>query len=151
MALSVKATKLTGRTLAKLMSAALRQMKKARDAPKPGNQSIKRLNRTIGGDTANLEVMGRIQSFEQIAKKHQVSYHVVKDISTDPPKWTVYFKAKQEKDMTAAFSEYAKKTLTKTADKAKPSVLGMLQKMKELAKNQVTDRVKNKDRGGHEL
>lgn len=148
-ALSVKGSKLTGKMLAKAMAAALRQMKKARNAPKVGNQSIKRLNRTVSGGTDNIEVMGRIKSFEQIARKHQVSYHVEKDIGTDPPKWTVFFKTRQEKDMTTAFSEYAKKMLGK--ERSKPSVLGTLQKMKELAKNQVTDRVKNRDRGGHEL
>lgn len=151
MALSVKTTKLTGRVLAKLMAAALRKMKKARDAPKVGNQSLVRLNRTIGGDTDNLEVMGRIRDFEKTAKKHGVSYHIVKDISTDPPKYTVYFKARQEKDMMAAFSEYAKKKLSRTAVKGKPSVLATLQKMKELAKTQATDREKNRNRGGHEL
>jgi hypothetical protein len=150
-ALSVKTTKLTGRALAKLMLAALRQMKKARDAPRAGNQSIRRLNRTVGGDTGNLEVMGRIRDFERIAKKHDVSYHVEKDASTDPPKWTVYFKSRQEKGMTDSFSEYAAMKLSKTRERAKPSVLDTLRRMKELAKKQVTDRVKNKDRGGHEL
>ena len=151
MALSVKATKLTGRVLAKLMAAALRKMKKARDAPKVGNQSIKRLNRTVHGETANIEVMGRIKDFEKVAKEHQVSYHIEKDVATDPTKWTVSFKAPQEKPITDAFSQYAKQMLSRTASRAKPSVLGMLQKMKEQAKNQVTDRVKNKDRSGHEL
>jgi len=148
-ALSVKATKLTGRMLAKLMAAALRQMKKAHNAPHTGRQSIKRLNRTVGGDTSNIEVAGRIQSFERYARKHQVSYHVEKDIGTNPPKWTVYFKSKQADALTAAFSEYSKKTLSKTA--AKPSLLAQLNKFKELVKNATVDRVKNKDRGGHEL
>lgn len=131
------------------MSAALRQMKKAHAAPKVGKQSIKRLNRSIGGETSNIEVMGRIQSFERIARKHQISYHVERDIGTEPPKWTVYFKAKQADALTAAFSDYTKKTLAKST--GKPSVLAALSRMKELAKNQITDRVKNKERGGHEL
>lgn len=148
-ALSVKGAKLTGRLLAKAMAAALRQMKKAHNAPKVGQQSIKRMNRTVGGETSNIEVAGRIQSFESIARKHQISYHVEKDIGTNPPKWTIYFKSKQADAMTAAFSEYSKKMVGRTA--AKPSLLAQLNKFKELVKNATVDRVKNKDRGGHEL
>lgn len=149
MALTVKGAKLTGRLLAKAMAAALRQIKKAHNAPKVGRQSIKRMNRTIGGDTSNLEVAGRIQSFERYARKHQISYHVEKDIGTNPPKWTVYFKAKQADAIMSAFSEYSKNVLNRA--KSKPSLLGQLNKFKEIAKNAVVDRVKNKDRGGHEL
>lgn len=131
------------------MAAALRQMKKANNAPKVGRQSIKRMNRTIGGDTSNIEVAGRIQSFERYARKHQISYHVEKDMGTNPPKWTVYFKAKQADAIMGAFSEYSKNVLNKTA--SKPSLLAQLNKFKQIAKNAVVDRVKNKDRGGHEL
>lgn len=148
-ALSIKTAKLTSRVLAKAMAATLRQMKKAHNMPKTGRQSLRRLNRTLGGDTSNIEVMGRIRDFDRVARKHGVSYHVEKDAAAVPPKYTVYFKARQTEALTAAFSEYSRKTLGKTAEK--PSVLGTLRRMKELAKNQVTDRVKNKDRGGHEL
>lgn len=131
------------------MAAALRQMKKAHNAPKVGRQSMKRLNRTIGGDTSNIEIAGRIKSFEPYARKHQVSYYFEKDIGTHPPKWTVYFKSKQADAIMGAFSEYSKKVLNRA--KSKPSLLGQLNKFKEIARNTVVDRVKNKDRGGHEL
>lgn len=148
-ALTVKGTKLTGRLLAKAMAAALRQMQKAHNSPKVGRQSIKRLNRTLGGDTSNIEVAGRIQSFERYARKHQISYHVEKDLGTNPPKWTVYFKAKQADAIMGAFSEYSKNVSNRAA--SKPSLLSQLNKFKELAKNVVVDRVKNKNQGGHEL
>lgn len=131
------------------MAAALRKMQKAHNAPKVGRQSLKKLNRTNAGDTSNIEVKGRIKSFERIAKKHQISYKVERDNSTKPPKWTVYFKARQEDAMMAAFSEYTSKKLNISKDK--PSVLNTLRKMKELSKKQVNDRVKNRNKGGHEL
>lgn len=139
---------MTGRLLAKAMAAALRQIKKGRNAPKAGRQSMKRLARS-GDATSSIEAMGRIQSFEPIARKYQVSYHTERDRGTKPPTITIYFKSKQADAMTTAFSEYTKKTLNRAADK--PSVLAQLRKFKELTKNTVIDRVKNKDRGGHAL
>ncbi len=45
-------------------------------------------------DAHKIEVEDRIRSFERYAKKYKVRYHVEKDISVSPPKWTVYFKGK---------------------------------------------------------
>ena len=44
-----------------------------------------------------------IKSFERYARKHQVRYHIEKELGTDPPKWMVYFKANQADALTAAF------------------------------------------------
>ncbi len=147
-AISVKATKLTGRVLAKAISAALRRMGRNRGKLKTGAQSMKRLVRD-GRDTDNIEVMGRIKSFERIARKYRIAYHAERDGSTDPPKFTVYFKSSQKGNMTAAFKEYTQLILGR--EERKPSILKMLGRFKEMMKNQTIDRVKNKDRGGHEL
>jgi len=144
-AITIKAAKLSDRLLAKAMAATLRQMQKSHNKAKPGQQSIKRLNRTVGGETDNIEVMGRIQSFERFARKYQVSYHVERDKSTVPPKWTVYFKTKQAGDLSAAFSEYSKHTLKRGR---KPSVRESMRKFKELVKKAVLDRPKQRERGG---
>ncbi len=129
------------------MQAALRQMKKARDAPIIGEQSLKRLTRT-GGGMDSIEVMGRIGSFESIARKHQVSYHIEREKGADPPKYMVYFNSRQNGALTAAFKEYTALMLKKEKDK--PSLLGRLDKFKELVKTMAAP-VKNRDRGGHEL
>lgn len=146
-AISVKAVKLTGRVLAKAIAAALRQMEKNRGKPKIGRQSMRRLSRD-GKGTDTIEVMGRIQSFERIARKNKISYHTEKDISTDPPTFTVYFKPAQKGDLTKAFKEYTALMLGKRD--RKPSILKQLGQFKELLKGQVADRVRNKDHGGHE-
>lgn len=70
-----------------------------------------------------IEVSGRIRSFERYARKHQVRYHIEKELGTDPPKWTVYFKANQADALTAAFKEYTKKDLTRST---RPSLLTQL-------------------------
>jgi len=145
-ALSVKGAKLTGRMLAKLLAAALRRMKNPK-IPK-GKQSVKKLTRQ-GASLQNIEITdSNIKSFDRVARKYGVDFALKKDVSTTPPKWLVFFKAKDADALTAAFSEYSAKTLKRTA--ARPSLLAQLNKFRELAKNAVIDRVKNKDRGGHE-
>jgi len=146
--LYVKGAKMTGRLLAKAMAAALKKMKKSRDAPVIGKQSMKKLTRTYGGSTDNIEIMGRIGSFERIARKHQVSYHIEQERGVSPPKYTVYFNGKQNGNVTAAFKEYTALML-KTKEK-KPSLLARLEKAKERAK-QMSPPVKHRDRGGHQL
>ena len=136
-ALSIRATKLTARGLAKAMTAALRQMEKSRNSPKKGNQSFKRLDRTIRGDTADIEVVGRIKSFERFARKHNVSYHVEKNKGTDPPKWTVYFKAPQGRNMTGAFREYSAHVLAKSR---RPSVREAMRNFRDLIQNRHRER-----------
>ncbi|MFR1467186.1 MAG: PcfB family protein [Blautia wexlerae] len=114
--------------------------------PKVGRNSMKRLTyKDPGANT--IEVSGRIRSFERYARKHQVRYHIEKELGTDPPKWTVYFKANQADALTAAFKEYTKKDLTRSS---RPSLLTQLHKFKELAQSLGRDRVKNKEHGGPE-
>ncbi|MFR5068728.1 MAG: PcfB family protein [Eubacteriales bacterium] len=74
---------------------------------------MKRLTARDPG-ASTIEVTGRIRSFERIAKKHQVRYHIEKEAGTDPPKWTVYFKANQADALTAAFKEYTRKDLARS-------------------------------------
>ena len=107
---------------------------------------MKRLAGRDGGMNT-IEVSGRIRSFERYARKHQVRYHIEKEVGVDPPRWTVYFKANQADALTAAFKEYTKKDLSR---ESRPSMLKKLHKFKELAQALGKDRVKNKEHGGPE-
>jgi hypothetical protein len=146
--LTIRGAKLSGHVAAQAMKAMLRRMKQARDAPKIGNQSFKKLNRAFGGVSDNIEVMGRIKSFERIARKHQVSYHVERERDAEPPKYTVYFSGKQNGAVTAAFKEYTSLMLPK--EKEKPSLLARLEKLIEKAKTLAAP-ARNRNRGEHEL
>lgn len=129
-----------------VIAAVLRKMEQERTTPKVGRNSMKRLTyKDPGANT--IEVSGRIRSFERYARKHQVRYHIEKELGTDPPKWTVYFKANQADALTAAFKEYTRKDLTRST---RPSLLSQLHKFKELAQALGRDRVKNKEHGGPE-
>lgn len=128
------------------IAAVLQKMEQEHTMPKVGRNSMKRLTyKDPGANT--IEVSGRIRSFERYARKHQVRYHIEKELGTDPPKWTVYFKANQADALTAAFKEYTKKDLTRSS---RPSLLTQLHKFKELAQSLGRDRVKNKEHGGPE-
>lgn len=145
-ALSVKATKITGRLLAKAMQAFLHQ---ARASPKPkqGRQSVKSLTKQCAS-LSSIEIGGdNIGTFQKTARKYNVDFALKRDDSETPPKWYVFFKAKDADALTAAFSEYSRITLREK--ERKPSILAGLDKFIELAK-QVAAPVKNRSRGGHE-
>lgn len=144
---SIQTAKLTGRVLRSAISTVLQKMEQERTNPKVGNNSLKRLTyKDPGANT--IEVSGRIRSFERYARKYQVRYHIEKEVGTDPPKWTVYFKANQADALTAAFREYTKKDLEQ---ENRPSLLSQLRKFRDLAQNRGKDRIKNKEHGGPEL
>jgi hypothetical protein len=141
-ALSVKGAKLTGRMLAKAMNAFL---KRSRASPKvkTGMQSVKSLTKS-GASLQDVEITGdNIGSFKRIARKYNVDFALKKDVSSDPPKWSVFFKSKNGAAMDAAFKEYGK---IQMKVKEKPSMLAKLQKYKEIAK-QKSAPVKNRNRG----
>ena len=143
-ALSIKAVKLTGRLLAKAMKAFLKKAKEPFE--KHGKQSVKSLTKQ-GASLADIEIPGEIGTFKKVARKYNIDFAVKRDDSTKPPKWVVFFKAKDSKALESAFSEYSKTTLKY---KEKPSMLQKLEKFKEAAKA-ITPPVKNRERGGHEL
>jgi len=145
-ALAVKAAKLTGRLLAKAMQDFL---KKAREPTfTHGKQSVKSLTKQ-GASLTNIEISGdNIGSFSRIARKYNVDFALKRDDSGSPPKWIVFFKAKDADALTAAFNEYGKIQLKQKT--RKPSMLAELDKAKELV-GQIAPPVKNRSKGGHEL
>lgn len=144
--LITKGTKITAKLLAKAMAAALRQMKKARDAP--GKQSMKQLAK--GGSLQNIEITDdNIRAFNPIAREFGVRYTLKKDISTDPPRWLVFFRAKDADALTAAFRKFTAITLNRKAEK--PSVREAMVKLRDIIKHAVIDRTRNKERSGPEL
>jgi len=145
-ALVIKAAKITGRLLAQAMR---EFMKKAREPTAThGKQSVKSLTKQ-GASLSNIEITGdNIGSFSRTARKFNVDFALKRDDAGTPPKWMVFFKAKDADALTAAFNEYSKIQLKQK--NRKPSLLARLEKAKELAQ-QLAVPVKNRNRGGHEL
>ena len=145
-ALVTNGAKMTAHILARAMENALRKMRRERDSV--AKMSAKELAES--GSYENIEISeANIAAFEPIARKHGVQYKLTKDDSVDPPKWLILFKSKDADAMTAAFKEFAQKTLKHEAEK--PSTRETMRELREVVKNAVIDRSKHKDRSGPEL
>ena len=69
------------------------------------------------------------KGFKRFLDKYGIDYAITKDPSQTPPRYLVFFKARDGDDMTAAFKEYSASLLQK---QKKPSVLKQLNKLKQL-------------------
>ena len=152
--LVVSGTKFTGRLFKAAISKymAHRREKKlnkqrGRDSPvtPKGKQTVKQLIGQNQG-VSNIEINDpSIKDFERIARKYGVDYAVKKDRSASPPKYLIFFKARDADALTAAFSEYTQKKVKKADRSERPSVLAKLAQFKELLKNTVVDRSRRKE------
>lgn len=136
--LIISAVKLTARELKAGMDKYLSEkkskaMEKARAAPeKPsGKQTVRQLIGQNQG-VSNIEITNsNIKGFERIARKYGVDFAVKKDRSVSPPKYFVFFKARDADALTAAFKEYTAYELKRAAKaQNRPSVLAHLQALK---------------------
>ena len=77
--------------------------------------------------------------------KQSIDFSLKKDVNADPPRYYVFFKARDADVMTAAFREYTGKSLNK--DK-KPSVRKKLQQAisKSLKKHRELEKTKGKEK-----
>ena len=147
-ALYVKAGKMTGRVLAQAMREFL---KKAREPtpPKHGKQSVKSLTKQ-GACLTNIEISGEnIGCFKKTARKYNIDFALKRDDAETPPKWLVFFKAKDIDALTAAFNEYSKITLKQQKSK-EPTLLAELEKAKDLV-GQITTPIKTRQQGERDL
>ena len=148
-AISVSAARLTGRVLAKALTAAahkIRQEYKENQTPQ-GRQSVKKLM-NHGAATNSLPLDGDTKLFDQVARKYNVDYAFHK---TGPGKYLLFFKAGQADAITACFSEYSKRVMEKSADR--PSILKQLRKFTDLIKSRAIEpieRERTREAGPHE-
>ena len=131
-ALSVQATKMTARLLAKAMQ---NFMKRARSPThkqtKQGKQSLKSLTKQ-GAKLESIPISNQdIGSFKKVARKYNIDFSLKKDKSSDPPKWLVFFKAKDGKSLASAFTEYSNSVLK---ERNTPSMDNELERFKKIAK-----------------
>ena len=146
-AIMIKGGKISAEVLKKALDKFVQEIEKAQkqmQQPKTyrGKQSIKHLM-SQNAAISNIEVTdGNIKSFERVARKYGVDYAVKKDSSVSPPKWLVFFKARDADALTAAFTEFAAKTIKK---EQRPSVLQTLAKFKEMLKDTVIAKTRKKE------
>ena len=149
--LAISTTKLTARGIIRLAAKGLAYIKrKAREAAlkneKPdGRQTIQQLIGQNQGVT-NIDISQTdLKGFEKYARKYGVDYAITKDKSVFPPKYLVFFKARDADAMTAAFNAYSAEVLAKSK---RPSTLSKLHKLIAAVKSiptKVTSRDKQRE------
>lgn len=92
---------------------------------KPGRKTLNTMM-AEGSELTNIEITdNNIRSFEKVARKYSIDYSLKKDKSEVPPKYLVFFRARDVDVMTAAFKEYTGMSLTRSR---KASIRKRLQK-----------------------
>ncbi len=111
-----------------------------------GRQSVKQLIGQNQG-VSSIEVSdSSMRDFDRVARKYGVDYAVRRDRSACPPKFLVFFKARDADAITAAFNEYAGdklKNRRKSRGRVRPSVLRRLREFKDLVAS-TAEKVRNK-------
>lgn len=149
--LAISTTKLTARGIIRLAAKGLVYIKrKSREAAlkneKPdGRQTIQQLIGQNQGVTNIGISQTDLKGFEKYARKYGVDYAITKDKSVFPPKYLVFFKARDADAMTAAFNAYSAEVLAKSK---RPSTLSKLHKLIDAVKSiptKVTSRGKQRE------
>ena len=148
--LSVRGARLGAESLARTMRAFLysrrrNRANRGRASPSEGgNREGVMSMRALRATGAQLEkatlAEGGIGSFALVARRYRVAYSLMRDRSCNPPRWIVFFRAKDSAAMEAAFEAYAKRVLDA---KEKPSVM---QKVRQIAQSMPRPARQERDR-----
>lgn len=136
----MKASKLTARSLAYVLSAVGKKIAKehrARQTPH-GRQSVKKLM-GHGTATSSIEITGAPRQFDRAARKWNVDYAFYK---TGPERYLLFFKTGQADAMTACFSEYSRKVL----NKSKSSRISVREQLKRAEDQLAKEKPRKKER-----
>lgn len=129
--LVINGTKFSGRVLKNAVSKFVafcrnQKAKKVNVHPK-GKQSVKQLTRQ-GQGVNTMEIDDEnLRQFERIARKYGVDYAVRKDVTSETPRFLVFFKGRDADAIMAALKEFS------SAKERKSERPSMLQKLRELA------------------
>lgn len=137
--LSTNTTKMTARTLLKLIQMYMNHNKQNK-IPQ-GKQTVKQLAQQNQGMTSMEITNENIKCFEKYARKYGVDFALQKDNTQEPPKFLVFFKAKDQDAILAAFKDF---TFDLTKQVERPSVHKKLDNLKEQVKEMSVSKVKNK-------
>jgi len=139
-AITLTASKLTGRVLAWTLAAVVRKVQKEIHEGKTpqGKQSVKKLM-NHDGPKSSLPLDGETKLFDRVAKEFKVDYAFY---PTGPEKHLLLFKAGQADAITACFSEYSRRVMENA--QRQPSIKKELEQFENRAKTmpQEHERVK---------
>lgn len=145
-AVSVRALKLGGRGLLKLLGLLIRALKQIKQDQKlNGKIKYKDLVRMGGGVTGTEVHTEDTAILDKICHKHGLRYSLRKDITEHPPKWTLWCESKNVEVLQQVQKELAAKVMKKKGkNKDRPSLLEKLGKLKQFVKSANPAKVRNK-------
>ena len=144
--LVISTAKLSGRVILVGIRAYLAHLRRKQmnmeDDTIHGKQTVQELLEKDQG-ASSMEIGNkRIKAFERIAKKYGVDFAVVKDKTTAPQKYLVFFKARDADALKQIMLEYVQKEMKR---KERPSVLAQLNQFKALLKS-LPKKVRHKEK-----
>ena len=142
-ALSFISAKVTSDVLVKILKKFLALQKNRKPKIVRGKQSLKKLiHGNENASVTNIDINDKnIKAFEKTARKYGIDYSLKKDKSTDPPQYTIYFRAKDSEIMTKAFKDFLNSHSEKK--EKKPSILKRLSSLVKI-RNKERKREKTK-------
>ena len=148
--LCIRGGKISAQILKASLQKLLREMEQSQKRQKISGQGQKKEAveklKAHNQELSNIEVTdGNIRSFEKYARKYDIDYCLKKDRSAEPPKYYVFFKAKEVDSMTAAFKEYTGWQLKKSKKVSVRKKLSLA--MERVAKHRQREKTKQKNRG----
>lgn len=144
-AVSVQAVKLTSGVLKSAMGAYLRH-REQKKVQKHGKTTVKKLCGMDAG-VSSIEITdSNIKSFEKVARKYNVDFAVRKDKSVQPPKYTVFFKGRDEGAISQAFKEYVHGSeKKKKRESAREKLTKSIEKVRSMGKQKSRDRAADRE------
>lgn len=146
--LCIRTSRLTSDVLAKAMRMYLDRQRRKADQPPHGKQTFRQLMEQNAGATSIEVDAGNIRDFDRVARRYHVDYAVRRDRTSDPPKYFVFFKARDQDAMTMAFREFLKRNARRHA---RSSFRDTLKKFVEMSRNpdrhRERERNRQRDRG----
>lgn len=142
-AMSINTAKMTTKVLANMIKDYLDVIKNKTINPniKTGKQTVKQLAKQNQGMTSVAVGDKNIKMFERYARKHGIDFALKKDNSEKPPKYTVFFKGRDQDAIISALEDFSKGTLQKAN---RESVVEKLDRAKQKIKDRKIDQVKTK-------
>ncbi len=146
--LCIRTSKLTANVLAKAIKMFLDDQKRRANAPVHGRQTFRQLMEQNAGATSIEVDSSNIRAFDRVARRYNIDYAVRRDRTSDPPKYFVFFKARDQDTMTMAFREFVARNERR---QNRPSFRQTLKKFVDLsmnlAKNMERERNRQRNRG----
>ena len=142
--MSTQTAKFTAREMKQMIEKflAFEKTKHSSSVKAAGRQSVKQLAKQNEG-MKNIEIAHKtVGDFDRVARKYGIDYAIKRDKTVDPPKYLVFFKAKDNDALEAAFNDYTKKVVGK--QKRKDSIIDTLNKFKAVVKELPT-KVKHRE------